>query len=146
MIKKIVIVLLLVSLVLSLSAPAAATGTELVQTIVFLFLENVATEWLEAHLTTAPACPVEREGYDFIGWNTQPDGSGVTYLPGDSLNGAEQLSLYAQWEYTGVVVELAPRPFLTTPFDDYSVTEGLLLLIVVMLFLGFIIKTLGRLF
>ena len=40
-----------------------------------------------------------REGYTFIGWNTAPDGSGVTYDNGSSiidLNG--DITLYAQWK------------------------------------------------
>lgn len=47
-----------------------------------------------------------RDGYEFIGWNTKSDGSGVTYQPG----GQYQLSagadvLYAQWrELTGSFV------------------------------------------
>lgn len=39
-----------------------------------------------------------REGYDFIGWNTSPDGTGTLYNPGDSLIAPENnLTLYAQW-------------------------------------------------
>ena len=40
-----------------------------------------------------------RAGYDFIGWNTQPDGSGTAYNFGDKVNaGAGQvLNFYAQW-------------------------------------------------
>ena len=44
-----------------------------------------------------------RSGYKFAGWNTEPDGSGVSYAPGDkvsklsSVNGAN-VTLYAQWK------------------------------------------------
>lgn len=33
-------------------------------------------------------------------------------------------------------VELVDRPFLTTPFEDYSVTEGFLLLLLVCIFIS----------
>lgn len=40
----------------------------------------------------------EREGYRFMGWNTQRDGSGEDYAVGDSYNyGSENIVLYAQW-------------------------------------------------
>lgn len=40
-----------------------------------------------------------REGYRFISWNTQPDGSGTAYQPGASFGPATtEADLYAQWE------------------------------------------------
>lgn len=43
-------------------------------------------------------CRFERDGFVFIGWNTERDGSGTDYLPGDSLEGARGVwDLYAQW-------------------------------------------------
>lgn len=39
-----------------------------------------------------------RYGYELVGWNTQPDGSGVLYEMGDTIRmGTENLSLYAHW-------------------------------------------------
>ena len=46
---------------------------------------------------TAPEGPV-LEGYSFEGWNTLPDGTGTTYLEGDTFTLLEELVLYAQWE------------------------------------------------
>lgn len=40
--------------------------------------------------------------------------------------------------------QLTPHPFLTTPFEDYTVTEGLLLLLVLAAFAGCCIKLLRR--
>ena len=37
------------------------------------------------------------DGADFIGWNTQPDGSGTQYQPGDTIEVTENTTLYAQW-------------------------------------------------
>lgn len=43
-----------------------------------------------------------REGYYFIGWNTEPDGSGVYYAPEEEINGgnwfSEDKKLYALWD------------------------------------------------
>ena len=39
----------------------------------------------------------EKEGLTFIGWNTKPDGTGDSYQPGDALDAASDLSLFAQW-------------------------------------------------
>ena len=43
-----------------------------------------------------------RSGYDFIGWNTQSDGSGVSYSDGQeiayaSIANGDVITLYAQW-------------------------------------------------
>ena len=43
-----------------------------------------------------------REGYVFVGWNTSPDGIGITYQPGQSVTGLDAgLGLYAMWMATG---------------------------------------------
>lgn len=44
-----------------------------------------------------PDSPFTKDGYTFIGWNTEPDGSGTPYAPGDTFNN-QDLLLYAQWE------------------------------------------------
>ncbi len=41
-----------------------------------------------------------RDGLYFAGWNTAPDGSGETFLPGDSLRPEEDTTLYALWTET----------------------------------------------
>ena len=50
--------------------------------------------------TKAPACTFTAPtGYAFMGWNTEADGSGVSYNPGDYLTTTNQplTKLYAQW-------------------------------------------------
>ncbi|MBQ5424945.1 MAG: InlB B-repeat-containing protein, partial [Bacteroidales bacterium] len=37
------------------------------------------------------------EGHTFGGWNTLPDGSGVTYSDGQIITLASDIKLYAQW-------------------------------------------------
>lgn len=38
-----------------------------------------------------------REGYQFVTWNTEPDGSGQEYGPGTAIQPADDITLYAQW-------------------------------------------------
>ena len=45
---------------------------------------------------------IVRKNYKFIGWNTAPDGNGISYNDGDSIEITQDITLYAQWE------ELAP--------------------------------------
>lgn len=42
---------------------------------------------------------LERDGYVFVSWNTEPDGSGSRYMPGDTfhIKGSSD-HLYAQWQ------------------------------------------------
>ncbi|MBE5763170.1 MAG: hypothetical protein E7338_02985 [Clostridiales bacterium] len=40
-----------------------------------------------------------REGYTLVGWNTQADGLGNNYVPGESsINISENITLYAKWD------------------------------------------------
>ena len=39
-----------------------------------------------------------RTNYKFVGWNTQPNGGGTTYLPGSSYTSNSEIVLYAIWE------------------------------------------------
>lgn len=46
--------------------------------------------------------PFNKDGFDFVGWNSAPDGSGITYDPYQELeylneNGDSTITLYAQW-------------------------------------------------
>lgn len=44
---------------------------------------------------------LEKTGYSFAGWNTKPDGTGISYQPGDiiAMRGADA-TLFAQWKET----------------------------------------------
>lgn len=53
-----------------------------------------------------------REGYQFISWNTKNDGSGVSYLPGADFTDNASVTLFAQWnclhsEYSSEVYKKA---------------------------------------
>ncbi len=41
-----------------------------------------------------------KEGYNFIKWNTAPDGSGINYEDGQLVTNIENTNLYAQWSNT----------------------------------------------
>lgn len=42
-------------------------------------------------------------GYGFAGWNTEPDGTGTDYAPGQEVSLTDDLYLYAKWEAVGHV-------------------------------------------
>ena len=45
------------------------------------------------------------EGMYFDGWNTDPNGNGTSYAPGDTISIAEDITLYAIWSTEEVVFE-----------------------------------------
>ena len=50
---------------------------------------------------TLPEDVLTRDGYDFIGWNTEKDGTGKNYNAGETVKGLtqnEEITLYAKWE------------------------------------------------
>lgn len=46
-----------------------------------------------------------KPGYNFTGWNTMQDGSGLTLI-GESKMGAQDITLYAQWEPAASIVTI----------------------------------------
>ena len=44
-----------------------------------------------------------RDGYTFVGWNTEPDGTGVIYTESQDIELMKDMTLYAQWEKTFVL-------------------------------------------
>ena len=40
----------------------------------------------------------KKQGYHLASWNTEPDGSGDSYLPNSSITITDDLYLYAIWE------------------------------------------------
>ncbi len=43
-----------------------------------------------------------RDGYDFVEWNTKPDGTGISLKVGDSYDGSEGFVLYAIWNKSNI--------------------------------------------
>ena len=57
---------------------------------------------------------LSKSGYEFVGWNTKADGTGISYKPGDTITIAgTDAALYAQWKYT---IALKPQ----TGWIDFS--------------------------
>ena len=52
-----------------------------------------------------PVGTIEREGYEFVEWNTDPEGRGDSYDAGDSITVTEDLTLYAMWKGDKVLVK-----------------------------------------
>lgn len=65
------------------------------------------TEYLEgATATLLGEGTLIKDGYRFIGWNTQADGLGTVYLPQDTLTMTENVSLYAMWDVIPVTYRI----------------------------------------
>lgn len=63
--------------------------------------------------TPLPADKLTLDGYEFLGWNTKPDGSGEKYGPGQSITLTKNLTLYARWSPKPTpkpMPELTPKP------------------------------------
>ncbi len=63
--------------------------------------ENVTAVYDITRSMTVDANAFIRENYTFIGWNTDPNGNGIAYAPGDviTLTREENIEmLYAQWQ------------------------------------------------
>ena len=66
-----------------------------------------------------------RSGYNFAGWNTQQNGLGTAYSPGDNLLISGDATLYAQWVEIFTVTYLAPDAESgDVPVDSGEYTAG----------------------
>lgn len=54
------------------------------------------TKWYDETLSLSTEIP-NRKGYTFLCWNTEPDGSGISYSAGEDYIENSELTLYAQW-------------------------------------------------
>ena len=54
---------------------------------------------------------ISRTNYTFTGWNTEPDGSGYSYAPGDDIEVNDNVTLYAQWT-TGQAIKIVGIVFM----------------------------------
>ena len=65
-----------------------------------------------------------RIGYTFEGWNTEPDGSGVSYSDQQNISISSDLTLYAQWRIQTYIISFYPNGpsdsilTLTCPYGD----------------------------
>lgn len=73
--------------------------------------------------TIAPQGAMVRTGFDFVNWNTRPNGSGTTYAVNDTYTAGSSLTLYAQWTPTVATVPATPStPTVTVADDDVTIT------------------------
>ncbi len=66
-----------------------------------IYKQNAASGTGTVSVTLLSAIPsnfTEPTGYALAGWNTESDGSGTFYLPGDTENITDSITLYAIWE------------------------------------------------
>ena len=68
-----------------------------------------------------------RDGYDFICWNTKPDGSGVNIYPNQSIDVQRDTVLYAQWKLVYVYMQLIELGAVNVKSNtaSFSVNAGL---------------------
>ncbi|MDO4974589.1 MAG: InlB B-repeat-containing protein, partial [Eubacteriales bacterium] len=76
-------------------------------------------------LTVANGTP-QRAGYRFVGWNTEPDGSGENKAAGDvfTFHAPAEMTLYAQWEPLPVYKLSLVKETTSTPKDGKAYFEG----------------------
>lgn len=83
-----------------------------VQTISY----NVPTELMDN--------PFDYDGYEFNGWNTEPDGSGTSYVNKEEVNNLDDIELYAQWElaeYCTVTFNYGDDSFIGTNYINSGI-------------------------
>ena len=66
-------------------------------------------------------CLFTRDGYEFVGWNTAPNGSGDSYADGQDVINLGNTTLYAQWKLPGDVT-LTTDTKEVTLYDDQALT------------------------
>lgn len=66
-----------------------------------------------------------QDGYAFVGWNTQSDGSGTAYAAGSTYSTDADLALYAQWSNVSYTVTFDPGSGTVTPASLSGVTINL---------------------
>lgn len=64
--------------------------------------------------TTLPANVFVREGYTFMGWNTNEDGTGTKYNNGAQVTFGTDITLYAQWIKTPTLTDSEIQMFTDT--------------------------------
>ena len=82
---------------------------------------NPSSKTVERHMSTIDALPEAptREGYKFLGWNTQADGSGSVFTANTLVR--ENLTVYAQWE--NLDISILPSAEILTPIIDGAYNE-----------------------
>ena len=86
-------------------------------TLKFHFRTDGSVQYNGYYATVSYDVKPTKEGYTFIGWNTEADGSGTHYEDGEVITPTEDMHLYAEWGYiisyelNGGTIENAPKGF-----------------------------------
>ncbi|MDG5785884.1 InlB B-repeat-containing protein [Evansella sp. AB-P1] len=85
----------------------------------------------DSEATVADQRTLARDGYTFTGWNTDRDGSGNAFEPGDTFYmGTESFTLYAQWASNNawlselVISQGTLTPVFEADYAHYAVEVG----------------------
>ena len=88
---------------------------------------NVGDSTKIAYVRDNTAPGFENSGKTFIGWNTEPKGTGTTYKPGDAISwypNKPDIILYAQWKDSPPPIENSQYKFVYYKQNlDYSYTK-----------------------
>lgn len=104
--------------IISIMGILAISGCDKQKTYDIVFDTNGGTGEMQSQtLTEGESQPLDdnsfvNEGHSFGGWNTLPDGSGVSYSDGQDITLTSDITLYAQW--TSNDTESAPDSQQTT--------------------------------
>ena len=80
------------------------------------FAESVSA--LGAHVSDEQH--FEREGYYLVGWNTDPEGNGIHYNPGDPIDLTGDLTLYAEWVASKTITYIANDGSENSSTQDFN--------------------------
>ena len=75
---------------------------------------------------TLPNSTFTRYGYEFVGWNTNADGSGVPYTNGQRITPSRNITLYAQWKKIEEDQEQVSGSHMSHDYVDLGLPSGTL--------------------
>ncbi|MEY2966148.1 MAG: hypothetical protein RLY50_198, partial [Actinomycetota bacterium] len=75
-----------------------------------------------ASMVVASPGTLVRTGFDFDGWNTQPNGSGTSYDPGDSYTSGVNVVMYAMWSVAAVTTTTTTSTTVSSTTTTTSTT------------------------
>ena len=82
---------------------------------------------LNEEVTVKGGDDLKKDGYEFTGWNTKEDGTGIAYAISDTFEITKDTTLYAQWkakEYSYTVKYYKDSELLDTVTSDVTYEQG----------------------
>lgn len=88
-------------------------------------INPIEESYLEGATVTVAANTFVNPGYAFTEWNTETDGTGDSYAPGDEIENIQaDIDLYAQWEESTEMIDLLNRDFTGVSSNSYTTWSG----------------------